>query len=358
MSETVIFESDNGKALFDGEMLVLRMNVDNTTSFAADLAQALSASEAAREAAEATLEMLVKAGACDRHCDVSCAEFVAAEHAVGCPQCMKERAEAAEAAYLEMVQRYQPGKVLGHFQLNLETLEFSDCDPPTVGKALTDELSALREQLEDAQIRANDEASKAASVAKDHRRTLEELAEVTRERDAWKRQHDMIISVARIDSLRAEDAERYEQWLLDLGRISGCGHVDERLPRCIEEAFAAVTAERDEAREEAAYFRREVSFQAERLMPEIHSLTEQLTAAQQQVERLEKLFNNGDQLIGKLLYQLDLLEDHFTETGEIQGNGQWRLRSIGECVVAMRNAVTECSKADDAALTESERTNG
>ena len=50
-------------------------------------------------------------------------------------------------------------------------------------------------------------------------------------------ERDAILSQARKDNLRAEQADQYEAWLLDLGRISGCGHVDERLPRCISEAF-------------------------------------------------------------------------------------------------------------------------
>jgi len=69
------------------------------------------------------------------------------------------------------------------------------------------------------------------------------LREAEGERDSWKRQHDLILSGAQKDNLRAEDADRYEQWLLDLGRISGCGHVDENLPRCIEQEFEKVTAQ-------------------------------------------------------------------------------------------------------------------
>ncbi len=42
---------------------------------------------------------------------------------------------------------------------------------------------------------------------------------------------------AQKDNLRAELADTYEQWLLDIGKLTGCGHVDERLPRCIEEEF-------------------------------------------------------------------------------------------------------------------------
>lgn len=64
------------------------------------------------------------------------------------------------------------------------------------------------------------------------------LAAAERERDEWKRQHDRVLSQAQKDFDRAAMADTYEQWLLDLGQISGCGHVDERLPRCIEEAFA------------------------------------------------------------------------------------------------------------------------
>lgn len=73
------------------------------------------------------------------------------------------------------------------------------------------------------------------------------LSALRGERDAWKAQHDAVLSQARKDNLRAEDADRYEQWLLDLGRISGCGHVDENLPRCIEQAFEAMRDERGAA---------------------------------------------------------------------------------------------------------------
>lgn len=68
------------------------------------------------------------------------------------------------------------------------------------------------------------------------------LAEVDRlkgERDQWKKQHDRVLSQAQRDFDRGHMADQYEQWLLDLGRISGCGHVDERLPRCVEEVFEA-----------------------------------------------------------------------------------------------------------------------
>lgn len=67
------------------------------------------------------------------------------------------------------------------------------------------------------------------------------------EKAAHAAEMDLIRQQARKDNLRAEDADRYEQWLTDLGRISGCGHVDERLPRCIEEAFEQAEAERDVA---------------------------------------------------------------------------------------------------------------
>lgn len=88
---------------------------------------------------------------------------------------------------------------------------------------------------------------------------LDALDAAEKESAAWKRELDLVREVARKDNLRAEDADRYEQWLLDLGRISGCGHVDERLPVCIEQAFsnlaaklAAAEAERDHAKAELA----------------------------------------------------------------------------------------------------------
>lgn len=33
--------------------------------------------------------------------------------------------------------------------------------------------------------------------------------------------------------MRADDADRYEQWLLDIGRAIGCQHLDEQLPNCV-----------------------------------------------------------------------------------------------------------------------------
>ena len=47
-------------------------------------------------------------------------------------------------------------------------------------------------------------------------------------------------SQARNDNMRADLCDTYSQWLLDIGKLCGCGHLDERLPRCVEEEFEKV----------------------------------------------------------------------------------------------------------------------
>lgn len=34
------------------------------------------------------------------------------------------------------------------------------------------------------------------------------------------------------------DADRFELWLQDIGKAIGCGHIDEQLPRCVEQRLA------------------------------------------------------------------------------------------------------------------------
>lgn len=63
------------------------------------------------------------------------------------------------------------------------------------------------------------------------------LAAAEAECSRVKHELDMVRSVARSDNLRAEDADQFEAWLLRLGKLSGCEHVDEQLPNCIEAAY-------------------------------------------------------------------------------------------------------------------------
>ena len=92
--------------------------------------------------------------------------------------------------------------------------------------------------------------------------TLTARAETAeRERDAWKHSYDAVLSQARKDNLRAEDADRYEQWLLDIGKLSGCGHVDDNLTRCIEQHVHGLERERDALREALAWCKREAHAQ-------------------------------------------------------------------------------------------------
>jgi hypothetical protein len=64
------------------------------------------------------------------------------------------------------------------------------------------------------------------------------LKEATDEIKLRTDENDLMRSTFRDAVSRAELADTYEQWLLDIGKLSGCGHVDERLPQCIEEHVA------------------------------------------------------------------------------------------------------------------------
>lgn len=66
---------------------------------------------------------------------------------------------------------------------------------------------------------------------------LANIGKLLDENRALRSELDMVRSQARTDNLRAEDADDFEQWLLDLGKLVGCGHVDEQLPVCIEREF-------------------------------------------------------------------------------------------------------------------------
>lgn len=49
-------------------------------------------------------------------------------------------------------------------------------------------------------------------------------------------------------SNRAETADEYEAWLLDIGKTIGCTHLDEQLPNCVNKALRG---ERDHVTREA-----------------------------------------------------------------------------------------------------------
>jgi len=51
--------------------------------------------------------------------------------------------------------------------------------------------------------------------------------------ERWKSECEAVRSLVIKYELRAEDADRYEQWLLDIGRAIGCQHLDEQLPNCV-----------------------------------------------------------------------------------------------------------------------------
>lgn len=61
-----------------------------------------------------------------------------------------------------------------------------------------------------------------------------QLAAAQQECKQWHDSYDALLFQARTDNLRAEDADRFEQWLLEIGKhVSGCEHVNEQLPSCV-----------------------------------------------------------------------------------------------------------------------------
>lgn len=51
----------------------------------------------------------------------------------------------------------------------------------------------------------------------------------------------MLRDVARKFEIRAELCDTYERWLLDIGKVIGCDHLDNRLPSCIAQEFERLT---------------------------------------------------------------------------------------------------------------------
>ena len=64
-----------------------------------------------------------------------------------------------------------------------------------------------------------------------------QLGELRFENQSLRMELSAIRTQALKDNIRAETADRYEQWLLDIGRVIGCGHLDEQLPNCIIRAL-------------------------------------------------------------------------------------------------------------------------
>lgn len=59
-----------------------------------------------------------------------------------------------------------------------------------------------------------------------------------RELDKLRTQRNELRRANELLTDRAEMADRYESWLTDIGRSVGCGHIDERLPTCVEQALS------------------------------------------------------------------------------------------------------------------------
>lgn len=51
--------------------------------------------------------------------------------------------------------------------------------------------------------------------------------------ERWKRECEHVRSIASKLDIKADDADRYERWLLEIGRAIGCQHLDEQLPNCV-----------------------------------------------------------------------------------------------------------------------------
>lgn len=61
----------------------------------------------------------------------------------------------------------------------------------------------------------------------------ERIKPLVEDAERWKRECDSVRSLANKLDARADDADRYELWLLDIGRAIGCQHLDEQLPNCV-----------------------------------------------------------------------------------------------------------------------------
>lgn len=157
--------------------------------------------------------------------------------------------EAKEAA--ELFARY--GNVCG------DADKLLDSEPPSDSKLKEARYQAYRRVEQAYAVMCQHFGIEASPSILDAELTAlrQRLEEAERERDGWHRQHDMVLAQARKDNLRAEQADQYEQWLLDLGKLSGCEHLDDRLPQCIEEAFTTAQDEAKRLRGELAALRAE-----------------------------------------------------------------------------------------------------
>ena len=105
---------------------------------------------------------------------------------------------------------------------------------------LKSELETMRVELERVK-----RSARVREEARDRQAQLQadNLEELMKERDGWKKTHDLVLHQAQKDNLRAEQADQFEQWLLDIGKLIGCEHVDERLPCCIRDELATLRVE-------------------------------------------------------------------------------------------------------------------
>ena len=63
----------------------------------------------------------------------------------------------------------------------------------------------------------------------------QQLAAATQESSGFKAESEAIRRLAREQDLKIDQLDSYERWLTDIGKAIGCGHIDDRLPRCVEE---------------------------------------------------------------------------------------------------------------------------
>ena len=65
----------------------------------------------------------------------------------------------------------------------------------------------------------------------------------------------------------------------------------------------------------------------------------------ERVKALEEYRNTNEDLIGTLLDSLEKIESHFSDKGELEGEGKWRLDSIYKAVQQANEAVDKCVAA-------------
>lgn len=121
-------------------------------------------------------------------------------------------------------------------------------DPITHANTVA-EIDGLKARLAAVTRERDDLANRLRGSLALNREQIEACKRLEAERDEARRETDLVRSEARKCFDAAERADHFERLLRSISQISGCEHIDERLPMCIRDHIAAVERERDEWKE-------------------------------------------------------------------------------------------------------------